>query len=137
MAHTLSILAIPLLATIVQASRLQARLPEPPGLTITSPIETVSVVRAIAWAGVERAIKTHPPSITFACEVVTTDTVVGTAVGTDSLLTPITFMSRIAMASSSIAEASVRTIEWAAPHATVSTTEIAVAEARSIEACSV
>jgi len=93
---------------ISRTGLLSASLAGPANLAIASAIEAVSVVTAVAGAGVEGTIVTGPAGVTRASEVVAgANTMSRAAVGANFNRAISSLKSRVAMANSIIAKSSI------------------------------
>lgn len=125
------------MVAISRAGLLRASLASPANFAITSAIEAISVVTAVAGARVESAIISSPAGIASAGEVVTgADTVSRAAVGANLSGAITTLETRVAMANTIIAESSIRAIAGASLDRAVSTAEGGLAVASTVVASS-
>jgi len=134
-ANTRSTNAIPLVVAVCRAGLLGTSLAGESELAIACSVEAISMVTAVAWTGVQRAVISSPAGITCASEVVRrANTVSGASIGADLNRTIMTLETWVAVANTVVAESCVGAVVRAGLDGAICASPHALTVASSIEA---
>lgn len=138
MADALATNTVALVAAVGRAGLLRACLPCESNLAIAGSIKAIAVVAAVAWASIKGTVVPSPAGFTRAGKVVLgANSVARTSIWANLLRAIPTLKTRIAVAHTIVAEASIRAIVQACLNGTICPTPCALTIASTIEACSV